>query len=250
MTYSNVVLEVVAEGEGTPLVLLPSAGRDSYDLDSVAEEFANQGFRVLRPQPRGIGSSTGPTESITLHDYAADVAAVIEHEKAGPAIVVGHAFGHYVARMLDADRPDLVRGVVVAAGAERDFAPHLRAVIADSANLELPEEERLTALREGFFAPNSDPTAWLDGWHSDVKVQQLAASDQTDKDEWWAVAHAPILDLQAGADPFRPDASRNELKDRFPELVTVAVIPDTSHALLPENPGAVVEEIVTWAESL
>ncbi|MEV8195560.1 alpha/beta hydrolase [Rhodococcus pyridinivorans] len=95
-----------------------------------------------------------------------------------------------------------------------------------------------------------DPTVWLTGWHSDVKVQQLAASDATDQESWWGVAEAPILDLQAGADPFRPESSRNELKDQFPELVTVSVVPDTSHALLPENPRVVVEEILAWFRSL
>ena len=38
---------------------------------------AADGFRVLRPQPRGIGASAGPMKNLTLHDFAADVAAVI-----------------------------------------------------------------------------------------------------------------------------------------------------------------------------
>jgi len=53
--------------------------------------------------------------NLTLHDFAADIAAVIEHEGRGPAIVVGHADGHFVTRMLATDRPDLVRGAVLAA---------------------------------------------------------------------------------------------------------------------------------------
>ena len=33
---------------------------------------------------------------LTLHDYAADIASVIEHEGRGPVVVVGHAYGHFV----------------------------------------------------------------------------------------------------------------------------------------------------------
>ena len=49
--------------------------------------------------------------------------------------------------------------------------------------------------------------------------------------------------LQAGVDPFKPKGTENELKDEFPDRVTVAVIPNASHALLPEQPAAVVEAI-------
>src|SRR5712692_6456219 len=79
----NVTIEVIAEGSGPLIVLLPSLGRDSEEFDPVAAQVAAAGFRVLRPQPRGYGRSTGPMQNITLHDFARDTAAVIEHEKAG-----------------------------------------------------------------------------------------------------------------------------------------------------------------------
>src|SRR5213076_980158 len=117
--HDGVRIEVLAEGVGRPVVLLPSLGRDSYDYDDVAEGLAANGFRVLRPLPRGMGRSTGPMENLTLHDFARDIAAVVEHEGGGPAVLVGHAYGHFVARMTAADRPELVRGVVCAACAAR-----------------------------------------------------------------------------------------------------------------------------------
>src|ERR1700750_217558 len=97
--YDNVAIEVIAEGRGPLIVLLPSLGRDSEEFDPIAERIARSGFRVLRPQPRGYGKSLGPLQNITLRDLANDVAQVIEHEHAGPAILAGHAFGHFVAKM-------------------------------------------------------------------------------------------------------------------------------------------------------
>lgn len=250
VSHGAVTLDVVVEGAGPPVVLLPSLGRDSLDYDEVAAGLAGKGFRVLRPQPRGIGASTGPMDGLTLHDYADDVAAVIEQQDAGPAVLVGHAYGHFVARMTAADHPQLVRGVVVAAGAARTYPDSLSAMVAVAADPARPEAERLTALRGAFFAPGNDPTVWLTGWHPDVRAVQKAASDRTDKDSWWRVAPSPILDLQAGDDPWRPAATRTELTDEFGDVVSVAVVPKSSHALLPEQPAAVVDAITTWMRTL
>jgi len=77
--------------------------------------------------------------ALTLHDYAADIAAIIEPEGRGPVVVVGHAYGHFVARMLATDRPDLVRGVALAAASagkvpegahELPVSPEVRGAIA------------------------------------------------------------------------------------------------------------------------
>ena len=111
VTRGDARLEVLTEGKGPPIVLLPSLGRGAVDFDPIAERLAAAGFRVLRPQPRGIGQSTGPWQGVKLEDLAADIAAVIEHDGGGAAFVVGHAFGNRVARMLATARPDLVRAV-------------------------------------------------------------------------------------------------------------------------------------------
>ena len=55
-----------------------------------------------------------------------------------------------------------------------------------------------------------------------------------------------LLDLQAAQDPFKPESARNEMKDEFGDRVSIAVIPNASHALIPEQPKAVVEALTTW----
>ncbi len=120
---SDSVIEVVREGTGPSVVLLPSLGPGSYD--PVAAGLADHNFHVSRPQSRGIGGSEGPLEAITLHDLAADIATVIEDQDNGPAMVVGHAYGHYVARTLAAHRPALVRGGSRCGGrGRRTIRPH------------------------------------------------------------------------------------------------------------------------------
>ncbi|MFE7422075.1 alpha/beta fold hydrolase [Rhodococcus sp. NPDC057529] len=232
------------------MIRLPSRGRDSYEYAPVAAGLAEQGFRVLRPEPRGIGDSAGPMQGITLHDLADDVAAVIEHEDNGPAVVVGHAYGHFVARTLAADHPQLVRGVVIAAAGARNYPPHLSDLVTKSADPALPEQERLGYLQTLFFAPGGDASTGSTAGIRRSRGANAQPPPPRTKNDWWPVAKQPILDLQSGQDPFRPRETVNDLRDAFGDLVTVAVIPDARHAQIPEAPDAVVEAIAQWLKTL
>jgi len=248
--YDTVEIDLIAEGRGPLIVLLPSRGRDSEDYDEVAAGLAKEGFRVLRPQPRGMHASKGPLKDITLHDLARDVATVVEREKAGPAVIVGHAYGNWVARMAAVDHPKLVRGVVLAAAAAKKFPPRLSQLVSKSADQSVPEAERLAAMQEIFFASGNDPKIWLKGWWAEASEAQRVAAANVKQSDWWHAGTVPLFDLQAGIDPFKPKGTENELKDEFPDRVTVAVIPNASHALLPEQPAAVVQAIAGWVRKL
>ena len=249
-------IEVIAEGSGPLVVLLPSRGRDSEDFDEIAVGIAKAGFRVLRPQPRGAGGSSGPMQGLTLHDLARDTAAVIQHEGDGPAIIVGHAFGNWVARMTAVDHPELVRGVVIVAAAAKAYpagfagAKDLSEAVKKAGDPGLSNAERLEALRSAFFAPGNDPGVWLTGWHPEVDEAQFAAGRATQQSEWWSGGTAPLLDLQGALDPFKPRTMKNEIKDEFGERATIVVIPNASHALIPEQPAAVISAIVEWIRGL
>ena len=144
--YDDVQIEVIVEGQGPAVVLLPSLARDSDDYDQVAEGLAAAGFRVLRPKPRGIGRSTGPMTDISLHNFARDIAEVVQKLGNGRAVIVGHAYGNWVARMTATDYPKLVRGVVIAAAAAKQYPPELSAAVTSAGNLSLSNEARLEAL--------------------------------------------------------------------------------------------------------
>jgi hypothetical protein len=49
VSYANAQIDVITEGAGPVIILLPSRGRDSEDYDEVAHGIAAEGFRVLRP---------------------------------------------------------------------------------------------------------------------------------------------------------------------------------------------------------
>jgi pimeloyl-ACP methyl ester carboxylesterase len=195
-------------------------------------------------------------QGLTLHDLARDIAAVIRHEDGGPAIIVGHAFGSWVARMTAIDYPGLVRGVVMAAAAAKaypsgfDGAKELSEAVRKSGDPAFPDSDRLNYLRLAFFAPSNDASVWLRGWYPDVDEAQSAAGRATKQSEWWSGGAAPLLDLQGALDPFKPRSAANEMRQEFGERASVVVIPDASHALIPEQPAAVIAAILAWIGKL
>jgi len=247
-------IETIAEGKGPLVVILPSRGRGAGDYDEVARGIAKAGYRVLRPQPRGIGRSTGPMKGLTLHDLARDVAEVIAHEQiehaGGPAVVVGHAFGNWVARMTAADHPKLVRGVAILAAAAKKYPAALAEAVTKCADPSLAGAERLKYLQLAFFAPGHDARDWLEGFYPEVNASQRAAGLATPQEAWWGAGDAPLLDLQAEQDAFRPRETANDLREELGGRVSVVVVPDAGHALVPEQPAAVVAALVDWVGKL
>jgi pimeloyl-ACP methyl ester carboxylesterase len=252
LVHGETQIEILAQGEGPLVVLLPSLGRGAADFDRIAQALADAGYRAVRPEPRGIGQTRGPMIGIDLHDYAADVAAVIAHERRGPALVVGHAFGNRVARMLATDRPDLVRAVCLVAAnvGHAPSPPVVREAIKASADPARPATERLAGLRLAFFAPGNDPQGWLEGWYPDVLAAQRIAGDRTARSEDYAGGTAPILYLQPDQDPLGHAEDAQEFKRTLGERVTIAVIRNASHAVIAEQPEAVSDAVIDYARSL
>jgi pimeloyl-ACP methyl ester carboxylesterase len=241
------------QGAGRVICMLPSLARSGRDYDVVAAHLVEEGYRVIRPDPRGFGASVGPLENLNLHDFAADVAAVLDHEKTRPVLVVGHAWGSQPARMLAADRPELVAGVVMAAASAGKLLPgatekpysRMRAEIDGSSDFSLSREARLDCLSKAFFAPGHDPSEWLDGWSQASHHAQSHARIVTPIDEYFAAGdRVPILDLQAEFDAV---VVPNIMKPLLGDRVTVQVIRNAGHALAPEQPRAMSDAIADFA---
>ncbi len=259
VNHGDVHIEALTQGSGPVIVIIPSLGRGAEDYEAVAALLSADGFRVLRPQPRGVGASVGPMTGLSLHDYAADVAAVIEQEAKGPVIVVGHAFGNFVARMLATDRPELVRGVVLAAASagkvpegvhELPIPPEVTQAIDKSGDVSLPDADRIRYMKVAFFAPGHDPSIWLTGWHPEAMKAERAGEKAPPVDVWFACGTAPILDLQAEYDAVSPRKFAGVLKAALGDRVTVVVIPNAGHALAPEQPRAMAKAIEDFARKL
>jgi len=241
---------VHCQGEGPTVVLLPSLGRAADDFVDLSDRLAKNGYRVLRPEPRGVTGSSSLLADLALDDFADDVVAVIE-EFGGPATVVGHDFGGEVAQMVAYLKPDLVSSLVLIAPPgpvqpKPEPATALRRVFVP----ELSDEEHLEAVALALFADGNDPVVWVNGWYPMLAFAQAEAERHVPAEELWGRLRAESLVLQGVEDRIVLSENARLMEEQLGDLVTVVDIPNAGHALLPEQPEAVATAILAWLRSM
>ena len=242
------VLEVVIGGSGDTVVLLPFAGGDVSHFDRFAPVLCRAGFRTVAINPRGVSESTGPLDGPTLHELAADVAAVVSELGTARVHVLGTSFGTRVARCLAADRPDLTRTVVLvgAVGLDGPIDPEAAAAARTVFRQDISDEERQEAAARAYLSPSSDPSIvqQLRIWHA-AHDAQIAASRATPLEEWWTAGRAPVLVVH-GLDDRAGTANGRELRDRLGDRVRLAELANAGHLCVLEKPEEVAEVVIAF----
>lgn len=238
-------LRVRIAGQGPLLCLLPGLGRPAEDLDPLAERLVRAGYRVVQPDPRGSGGSIGRLDGLTLHDLAADVAAVIEGLDATGIVVIGHAFGNRIARTLAADRPDLVREVVLlGCSGKVQPSPAIAEAIRLAQAVDTPDDIRAAAVRAAWYGPGRDISAWMTGWSQPVMKAYLAAAAATETSDWWTAGTADVIIVQGLADVSAPPENGRLLKTEIGARAKLIELEGISHALPVEAPQDVADVIL------
>jgi pimeloyl-ACP methyl ester carboxylesterase len=244
-------IQYFSQGEGAAVVLLPGGSLDVGYMEAIASALAKGGFRAVRINFRGAGKSTGPEDGITLHTLAGDVAGVIEALKLGPANVAGHAFGNRVARMLDADHPELVRSVILfAAGGKVAPAPAADQALKIIFTPGSPEAEVLEAMKYMVGNPANVQKVWQ--IIKPCRAPRAAgieykAGEATPLKDWWAPpGKSKYLVVQGADDQAAPPENGVLLKKELGERLTLVEIPKAGHLVLVEQPETVAEEVVSF----
>lgn len=240
-------LRARVRGIGAPLVLLPGLGRPAEDLDPLADRLLAAGYRVVQPDPRGSGGSTGPLEALTLHDLAADVAAVIEAATTGRAVIIGHAFGNRIARMVATDRPDLVESVVLlGCSGKVQPTPEIAEAIRLAQAVDTPARVRAEAVRAAWYGPGRDISVWMDDWSQPVMKSYLAAAAATDIASWWTAGTAAVFIVQGADDVSSPPENGALLCQEIGDRARLVDLPGVGHAGPIEDPDAVAKVVLDF----
>ncbi len=240
-------LTVEVQGDGPPVVVLPSLGRTVSDFADLSDRLAAAGYRVLGLQPRGLQGSSAAVANMTLVDLAKDVVTVIRANGAGPAAIIGHDFGGQVARATATKFPRWVRHLVLLATPGPQLprpepaTAHRRVFITS-----LTLEEHLESVAVAFFADGNDPVAWVDGWHPLVAGAQLEALQRTPTADWSTGGTSDALIIRPEQDRMVSAEGTRLLANELGGKVSLLEIPDAGHALLPEQPDAVAVAVLTW----
>jgi pimeloyl-ACP methyl ester carboxylesterase len=159
---------------------------------------------------------------------------------------MSNAFGNFVARATPVHHLDKVAAVILAAASGKTVAPEINSAPTRAGDLSLPDSERLAAPRLAFFAPGHSASVWLDGWYRDTLAMQVDCVHHADPPRYWGAGSAPVFEIIAALDPFHRRNEWADLRTRYGERITSAVIDDASHALFPEQPDAVASAIISY----
>jgi pimeloyl-ACP methyl ester carboxylesterase len=108
------------QGEGPLIVATPAMLDLRSELRFLTPLLVDAGFRVVTIDQRGMGETTGEWPAYGSTPMAADLAALIRHLDAGPAIIYGTSNGAAAGVYLAATEPELVRALVLSAPFVRD----------------------------------------------------------------------------------------------------------------------------------
>lgn len=227
-------------GSGEPLVFLHGVGSSSHTWAGQLEHFG-QRFLAVAPDLRGYARSTAAPGTVSMKQFAADVADLIRHLDAGPARVCGLSMGGIVALTLWRDHPARVRSLVLADTwanhpvAAANQAERLAAI--DSATMSELAAARMPAI----YGPDAAPELVEKGVKAfaslDKAAYRAASADLWTQDlrEVAITVTVPALVLVGEHDELTPLPLSEELASLIPNA-QLAVIPRAGHLSNEENP--------------
>ena len=247
----GVALEVLVEGDGDPVVLLPGLGTDVSVFARQTPLLAER-FRVHGVNPRGVGLSDAPeADAYEVAQTAADAAATFE----GAAHVVGASLGAAAALELALQQPERVRSLTLITPFV-EASPRLVAI--GRGWQQLASEASPAALATGllpwffstgFLADEAAASRTARGLAQTLSRVSAATLARTVAGlERWsgsrkadlAKLEVPTLVVAAGEDLLTPDAAA--IAEAIPKA-TLRVVEDAGHAVALEAAEAVNEAL-------
>lgn len=245
--------EVLVEGVGPDVVLVPSAMRGAADFELLQAALAKAGYRSLAMNPRQAGRSKGPLEGLTLRDIADDLAFVVNTLANGKAHLVGHALGNICVRATASFRPEVARTVTVMPCGGHNLGAHpvsedVIAAMPRCHDERLTPEARCQAMRTAFFAPGNDPSVWLSGWWPG-SAGIAHAIPTADPETWWRGGEVPILVIQPLNDAMASNEAGRATAAALGARCTYVEVDNCGHAILPEQPEEIARHVIAFLDA-
>jgi pimeloyl-ACP methyl ester carboxylesterase len=262
ITTNGTTIHVRVGGKGPAVLLLHGYGETGDMWVPMAVEFARK-HTIVVPDLRGMGLSSKPPGGFDKKTQAVDMAGVLGALKIDRADVVAHDIGNMVAYAFAAQYPDRVRKLVLIDAPVPGVGPWeeiLKNPLLWHFRFGGPDMERLVAGRERIYLDrfwnefSATPARFSEAarehyaklyalpgaMHSGFA--QFAAFDQdaTDNKAFMAKGKLKMPVLAVGGEksfgPMMATVMRFAADD-----VHEAVVPDSGHWIMEENPKATIE---------
>ena len=241
-------------GVGTPLIALHGAGVDHREVEAGIEAVVPAtGLRRIYPDLPGMGRSTadglhGNDDVVRLlGDFIARIAD-------GPALLLGHSYGAYLARGVAAQQPERVLGLaLVCPVAERTGTVPEHAVVRQDGETYDALEPAQRAGFDQYFVVRTAATARR---YRESVLPGTTLVDETALGRifaGWAVDvgsgsfAAPTLIAAGRRDSVVGYADASALVERYPHAA-LAVLEGAGHALMHERPMLLAALVRDWID--
>ncbi len=219
-------------GDGQPVLLLHGLAGHAGEWAETAG-WLTQRARVLAPDARAHGESERAPVDLSPAACAADVAFQAEQLGLQPVVLVGQSLGGQTAIVVAAERPELVRALVlVDAGPAEGEEAAVKEVEDALAAWPVPFGSREAAV-EFFGGPSLAAEIWADGlerrsdgWYPRFELDVIGrtlreAASQAYWEQWEAIS-CPTLVVRAGHGVLG-DAEVAEMAIRLPHAQVVTI---------------------------
>jgi pimeloyl-ACP methyl ester carboxylesterase len=190
-------------GTGPLVVCAPSMGDLRQEYRFLSQQLAAAGYRAISMDVRGHGETSTGWSDYSVAGVGADIAALIRHLNAGPAVVVGESMAAGAAIWAAAEAPECVKGLVL-------IGPFVRG----------EGKPLLQLLFRVMLARPWGPALWLRYFKSLYPTRRPA-----DFDEYCAALHSNLK--QPGrleALQKMMDASKRASEERIPRVAAPALV--------------------------
>lgn len=253
LVVDDLAVHFAEHGTGTALVALHGAGVDHREIEAAIEAVVPQrGIRRIYPDLPGMGRTRAAPGLAGNDDVVRLIAEFIRQAAGGPALLLGHSYGAYVARGITARHPELVRGLALLCpiGEQTTDVPPPSVVRSDvDAYDELPPDQRTGF--DDYFVVRTRQTARR---YRDHVAPGAACADEDGLGRIFANWRIdlpavrfdrPTLIIAGRRDSTAGYASAVELIEQYPRA-TLAVIDDAGHALPHEQPEQLRALLDSW----
>jgi 3-oxoadipate enol-lactonase len=242
--------------DGEPVLLIHGLGSSTEDWEPQVNALKDQ-FRVTAYDVRGHGKTAKPQGKYTVQQFAADAAKLIVQLGIGPVHIIGLSMGGMIAFQLAADRPELVRSlIIVNSGPEmilRNWKEKL-AIAQRRFIVRMMGMRKWGEVLSSRLLPSPE--------HAGLRAQFVERWARNDKDAYlrsldalvgWSVADklsglkCPVLVVSADQD-YTPVALKQAYVSKIPNA-SLAVIPNSRHMMPVETPAPFHDVIIPFLSS-
>ena len=251
-------------GQGQPLVLIAGLGYGLWIWHKMIPGLAEH-CQVIAFDNRGAGQTDKPAGPYTVQMLAADTAGLIEALNVGPAAIMGHSMGGFVAQELALSRPDLVSKLILSStnfGGPNHIpvTSEAMAIIMDRSGdpLELIKRGIAVACAPDFTTTHPDVVQELIAYRLTNPVPPEAYQAQTAVGLGLLSAEAcfegrlkkvqaPTLIIFGEHDKVVPPGNADLLAHELPNS-RIVILPDAGHMFPVEVPEVAAEAVIGFVQ--